>query len=236
VDTGPQPPCGIDVSPPYPSVDDSPTTRFWDRSDLGRDWTPPACTGWTTRGFATLVVTVARFRTSSGADGLRRRLGAISEFKEIRYWSTTNKEWQTLIVDASALTGPPSDQRRKDFSPDDIAEGRTLYFQQSDNLSGEATYRMRVLSASADRIVFDIENITTMRYFLIPLFRPGEIQSIYFFERESQEIWRYYSIVRTAKNVNELTAGHEASSVNRAVAFYRYLAGIPTDKEPPAVR
>jgi len=134
------------------------------------------------------------------------------------------------------LTGPPSDQRRKDFSPDDIAEGRTLYFQQSDNLSGEATYRMRVLSASADRIVFDIENITTMRYFLIPLFRPGEIQSIYFFERESQEIWRYYSIVRTAKNVNELTAGHEASSVNRAVAFYRYLAGIPTDREPPAVR
>src|SRR6266705_6246780 len=64
-DNGPQPPCGLDASPPYPALDDPPTTKFWERSDLGRDWPPPACTGWTTRGFATLVVTVGRFRNSS---------------------------------------------------------------------------------------------------------------------------------------------------------------------------
>jgi len=40
--------------------------------------------------------------------------------------------------------------------------------------------------------------------------------------------------MRTGKNASLLTAGYEASSINRAVAFYRYLAGIPTDKEPPA--
>ncbi len=33
-----------------------------------------------------------------------------------------------------------------------------------------------------------IENVTTMRYFLIPLFRPGKLQSMHFIERESQEI------------------------------------------------
>lgn len=65
----------------------------------------------------------------------------------------------------------------------------------------------------------------------MPLFSPGDIQSIYFFERESQDVWRYYSIVRTSKNASQLTAGNEASAINRAVAFYRYLAGIPTDKE-----
>jgi hypothetical protein len=95
---------------------------------------------------------------------------------------------------------------------------------------------MCILSASPDRLVFDSENITTMHYLLIPLFHPGDIQSIYFLERESQGIWRYYSIARTGKNANTLTAGHEASSVNRAVAFYRYLVGIPTDMEPPAAR
>lgn len=126
------------------------------------------------------------------------------------------------------------DRRRKDFSPDEIGEGKSLYFHQEDNLSGKAIYRMRIQSASHDLTVFDTENISTVRYWLLPLFHPGDMQSIYFLERESQDVWRYYSIARTGKNASTLTAGHEASSINRAVAFYRYLAGIPTDKEPPA--
>lgn len=182
------------------------------------------------------MVTVGRFRSSSGADVLRRRVGAITELKGLLYWSTTHKQWQTLIVDAYASTEPPIDHRRQDFSPDDLAGGKSLYFQQADNLSGKATYRMRILSASPDRLVFDTENITTMRYWLIPIFHPGDIQAIYFLERESPDVWRYYSIARTGKNANSLAAGHEASSVNRAVAFYRYLAGISMDKEPPALR
>jgi hypothetical protein len=166
---------------------------------------------------------------------MRRRIGAISELKGVHYWSTTQKQWQTLIVDAYAETEPSAGQRRRDFSPDEITEGKFLYFQQADNLSGKAIYRMRILSASPDRLVFDTENITTMRYLLIPLFHPGDIQAIYFLERQSQDVWRYYSIARTGKNANTLTSGHEASSVNRAVAFYRLFAGVPTDMEPPAV-
>jgi hypothetical protein len=235
-DRGPQPPCGINAFPPYPGVDDPPTTRFWEGSDLGRDWLPPACTGWTTRGFATLVVTVGRFHNSPGFDGVRRRLGAISDLKGIPYWSTTHKQWQTLIDDAYATTVPPAYQRRKDFSPDEIVEGASLYFRQSDNLSGPATYRLRILSAPPNRLVFNIENVTTMRYLLVPMFHPGEMQSVHFIERESQQIWRYYSIARTGVSANPLAAGHEASSVNRAVAFFRYLAGIRADKEPPAMR
>lgn len=233
---GPQPPCGSKTFPTYPDLDKPPTTIFWDRSDLSRVWTPPACTDWSTQGFATLVVTAGRFRYPSGADGMLRRIGAISDLKGVHYWLTTHKKWQTLIVDAYAMSGPYGDRRRGDFLPDEIAEGKNLYFQQEDNLSGKATFRMRILSASPDRLVFDTENITTMRYLLIALFHPGELQSIYFLERESQDVWRFYSITRTGKNASILTSGHEASSVNRAVAYYRYLAGIPTDKEPPAAR
>jgi hypothetical protein len=64
--------------------------------------------------------------------------------------------------------------------------------------------------------------------------RPGEMQSIYFFERASQDVWRYYSITRTGANASKLAGGHAASSINRAVAFYRHMAAIPTDQEPPA--
>ena len=233
-DTGPQPPCESAPFPPYPDLENSPAVRVWDRAESGRGWIPPACTGWMDPGFTTLVVTVARFRHASGVEGLLRRIGAISGLAGIRYWSTTHKRWQTLVVNAHAVSEAAGDRPREDFSPGEMAEGRSLYYQQEDNLSGKANYRMRIRSASPDRLVFDTENTDAVRYLGMPIFRPGGIQSITFLDRESQNVWRYYSIMRTGRNGSPLTAGREASSINRAVAFYRYLAGIPTDKEPPA--
>jgi len=234
--SGPQPPCGAAPVPAYPSLDDSPIVKAWSRSDFRSDWTPPACTGWTEAGFTTLVTTVARFRHTSEVEGLLRHIGAISELAGMRYWSTTRKQWQTLIVDAYALTDRQPGQRREDFTPDEMKEGKVLYFEQVDNLSGKATYRMHIAEASADRVVFDVENVSTMRYLFIPILHPGDMQSIYFLDRESDNVWRFYSIVRTGKGANRLIAGNESSAVNRAVAFYRHLVGIPTGQEPAAAR
>ena len=234
VDSGPVPPCGSTPVPPYPDVDKSPAVKAWDRSDLARDWTPPVCAGWAAPGFTTMVGTAALFRHNSGIEGLLGRIGAISELAGVRYWSTTHKRWQTLIISAYALSGSAGGRRRKDFSPDEITEDKSLYYQLEDNLSGKAVFRMHIQSISADRLVFDTENISTMRYFLLPIFRAGEMQSIYFFERDSQDVWRYYSIARTGANASKLSGGRTASSINRAVAFYRYMAAIPTDREPPA--
>ena len=235
-DSGPQPPCGSESFPSYPDLDHPPVVKVWDRSELGRDWTPPPCTGWSAPGFSSLIVTVARFRDTSGVEGLLRHVGAISQLAGMRYWSTTHKRWQPLIVDASALGGQTSDRRRQDFSMNETSEGGTLYFQQTDNLSGKATYSMRVGSVTPDRLVFETENVSTIRYLLVPLFHPGEMQSIYFLEQESPGVWRYFNIARTGKNANALVAGHDASSINRAVAFFRHWAGIPSDQEPPAAR
>ncbi len=233
-DTGPQPPCECAPFPPYPDLEHSPAIRAWDRAESGRDWIPPACTGWADPGFTTLVATAGRFRQTSGADGLLRQIGAISELAGIRYWSTTRKRWRTLIVSAHALSDATGDRPREDFSPDEMTEGRSLYFEQEDNLSGKAIYRMRIRTVSPDRLVIDTENVSTVRYLLMPIFRPGGIQSITFLDRESQDVWRYYSILRTGKAANPLIGGYEASSINRAAAYYRHLAGIPTDSEPPA--
>jgi hypothetical protein len=233
---GPQPPCGKGPIPPYPGLNDSANVKSWSESDFGRDWRPPACTGWTVLGFRTLVTTVARFRHTSEADGLLRHIGAISELAGMRYWSTTHKQWRTLIVNAYALTDLQAGQRREDFTPDEMKEGKVLYFEQTDNLSGKAIYRMHIAEASAERLVIDVENVSMMRYLYIPILHPGEIQSIYFLDRESDNVWRYYSIVRTGRHANRLIAGNEFSSINRAVAFYRYLVGISTTQEPPAAR
>jgi len=232
----PQPPCGNEPVPFYPGLDHSPIVTFWSESDFGRSWRPPGCTSWAAVGFSTLTTTVARFSYSSGIEGLLRRIGAISTLAGMRYWSTTHKQWQTLIVDAAASTGAQQNHRRHDFTPEEMKEGAVFYFEQADSLSGTAIYRMHIAETSVDRLVFDVENVSVMRYFFVTLFHPGEMQSVYFLDRESDDVWRYYSITRTGRNASRLAAGHESSSINRAVAFYRSLAGIPTDQEPPAAR
>ena len=235
-ESGPQPPCGAEPLPPFPTLDASPIVRVWNPSDLGPDWKPPTCTGWGASEFPTIVALAARFRFTGGTDGLRHRIGAVSQTKGILYWSVTQKRWQELILEAHASPGPDSNQHRPDFSVDEITVGRTLFFEQEDNLFGKAIYRMRIRSASTGRLVFEVENATTIRYLLIPLFGPGQVQSIYYLEQEGAGLWRYYGIARTSGEAGSLFAGHQASLINRAVALYRHLVGIPTDQEPPASR
>jgi hypothetical protein len=232
--SGPQPPCTQEPIPPYPRLDEPATVKSWSDPALRRDWIPASCTGWAATGFTTMVTIVARFRFDSGADGLLQRIGAISELTGVRYWSVNHKRWRTLIVDAYALPTLQAAQRRKDFAPGEMKEGAVLYFEQTDNLSGKGVYRMHIAQASADRLVVEVENVTTLRYLLVPVFHPGDTQLIYFLDRESENVWRYYGMVRTGKGANRLIAGNESSAVNRAVAIYRHLVGLPTDQEPPA--
>jgi hypothetical protein len=233
----PQPPCeGREVSPAYPEVDRPPVVKVWEDHEQGHDWRPPSCTGWAEPGFSTLVATVARFHYAGGREALLRRIGAISELKGLEYWSTTHQQWGTLILDAFALSGPSADQRRGDFSPQELTAGRACFFEQEDSLSGKGIFEMHLRAASEGRLVFDTTNVSTLRFLMVPIFHPGEVQSIYFLESESKDVWRYYNLARTGKNANLLTTGHAASSINRAAAFYRHLAGIPPDKNSPDAR
>jgi hypothetical protein len=230
----PQPPCGPEAIATYPEADAVPIVQSWRNPNLVRAWQPPACTGWSGTGYGALVTTAARFHSAAQAADMLGRIGAISQLAGMRYWSTTHKKWQTLIEEAHPLTGVKSSQRREDFTVEELKTHDPRYFEQVDNLAGRATYRLHVGTSSATRIVFDLENLNTVRYLLLTLFHPGDLQSIYFLDRESEDVWRYYSIVRIGKNASGLVAGNDSSTINRAVAFFRHLAGIPSEREPPA--
>ena len=227
----PQPPCGTPPLPMYPAAGAAAVVRVWQNSD----WTPAPCTGWSASHSATLVATAARFSLPGGSDALRRRIGAVSAMRGLLYWSTTRQAWQPLVLDAYAVTGADG-VRRKDFTAGEVAAGRTLYALQQDNLLGKVVYETRVDAASADHIVLATRNASAVRYFGVPLFQPGDIQSVSFLDRDAKEVWRYYAVLRMPRQASLLTMGHDASLVNRAVAFYRYLAGIPADRDPPAAR
>ena len=233
--TVPQLPCGSD-RPTYAGLEEPAIVSSWSKSDLSRTWKPPACSGWEQVGFTNLVSIAGRFTHTSGVADLLRKVGAVSRLRGMPYWSTTHKQWQTLIVDAYAVKDEHSDERRSDFTPDELRQGKDLFFTEVNNLSGKVVYRLQLLAASENRLVLAVENASTIRYHFVPLFGAGELQSVYFFDRESDKVWRLYSIARSGKNANGSIVSNERSFINRAVAFYRYFAGIPATQEPPAAR
>ena len=105
---------------------------------------------------------------------------------------------------------------------------------QRDNRSAsDVIYRMRVRENGTNRVVIETENVTAVRWWGLTLFKPGALHSVYFLEQRSPDVWSYYALTRIVDG-SWLVAGHDKSYINRVVALYRHLAGIPTDLEPPA--
>ena len=92
--------------------------------------------------------------------------------------------FQFRRVKAYALADSQPGHRRNDFAPDEMKEGAVFYFQHVDNLSGKAIYRMHIAEVSSNRIVYDVENVSTMHNLLMPMLRPGEIQLFILWESE----------------------------------------------------
>jgi hypothetical protein len=184
-----------------------------------------------------LVGLAGTFRYDGEIDGLLARIGAISSKKGVRYWSTTEKNWQMLVTDAFALSGPDASLRRADFKPAELAKGQAIHYAQSDNRSaGTCVYRERVLAADRERVLIETENLTPIKKMMVTLYAPGDLQTLYIIERRSPGQWNFFSLTRTRMASSLLPTGSEASYINRSVAFYRHVAGIPTDLEPPGAR
>jgi hypothetical protein len=235
-DAGPRLPCGSPPLPAYGEPGQPPAVQAW-RGRIARDWLPPACTGWSGAGFDILVSVAGSFRHEGEIDALLLRIGAISAKSQVRYWSTTEKAWKPLVTEAFALSGPDPSRRRADFDAAQFVKDQTLHYAQSDNRSsGKTVYRERVLWADRERLGMASENITPVKMAVITLFDAGGMQQAYFLERRAPGLWNFYSLTRTRMASSFMPTGGDASYINRAVAFYRLVAGIPTDQEPPAAR
>jgi hypothetical protein len=231
------PPCDeIPPQPAYGMVDEAPTVQVWTDGRLVIPPTEIPCLGWSAPSFRTLVAVAGSFRSSDDSAGLLARFGTISGLLTIRYWSVTDHAWLPLVTAATALTAQVSGQSRGDFTSVEVGSGRDLFLSQRDNrASTDVVYRMRVRESAGDRFIVETENLTPVRWWGLTLFSPAEIQAVYFLQERTAGVWSYYSLTKIGGG-SWLTAGHEMSYVNRAVALYRHLAGIPTDLEPPAAR
>lgn len=235
-DDGPRLPCGAAPMPAYAAPGHPPAVQAW-RGHAARAWLPPECTGWAPSHADILVAVAGSFKHEGDIDELLARIGAISTKTHVRYWSATEKSWKPLVTEAFALSGPDLAHRQADFGVAHFVEGHSLYYAQSDNRStGKTVYRDRVLAVDRDRLAVVSENLTPVRMTLITLFDVGALQTAYFLQRHPAGTWHFYSLTRTRMASSLMPTGGDASYINRAVAFYRLVAGVPTDQEPPAAR
>ena len=231
---GPQPPCGGLPHPAYARLGEPAAVREWRSDALPTGWAPAACLQWNERNFAAVIAVAGRFETVSDAPELLARLVSTSQLKTIRYWSYSRKTWRDLLAETVALDGPDKALKRQEFGIGDIAAGRDYFMWQEENSPASGVIlRTRFHELSAHRIVFEQVNLTASRILMVTVLEPYEYRAIHFIEREAGSVWRYYSLTRIGREGGSVSTDRIASTINRSVALYRYLGGLPMEREPP---
>jgi hypothetical protein len=212
--------------PRYTQPGEPPALQVWDEAALRADrWSPPACLRWT--GGTRLAAALAgEFVSNDGLDGLLIRIGALSRYKSIRYWSGTSQTWQPLVADAGLL----GTFGATDLAPADFVPGRAHEYFQVDG-AARSTYRITVLERGADRIVLASENTCAIRLGFVTLFEPGALQWVVFLERSRPGVWRYFQAIRAGQGANALATNVPAAYLNRLSALYRYVAALPSARD-----
>jgi hypothetical protein len=75
---------------------------------------------------------------------------------------------------------------------------------------GGTVYRLRVREVAPDRPILETENVGTIRVLLMPLFKPGELRTLYVVEWDARDVWSFYSLTGTIAGASLLARGHVA--------------------------
>ena len=228
------PPCAGELSPPYPAPGPMPEVQVWRDAELN-GVRVPACVGFGSLAPNSLIETAGRFESESGVAAIAGRLARISALTTIRYYSVRDSRWKQLFVDAYALGDAPTpgtgEARRVDFSDDDLVTGRTLRFSQEENaILSPVIYRLSVIERTQDRLIYTIVNESAAKALLFRAGEPGDIRQYYVIEREAGNLWRFYSLAAARIWTGPFSLPTQ-SFINRAIAYYRHIAGFPTEQE-----
>jgi len=237
----PVPPCAGEAFPAAGGVGESLEQLVRVDDEALDDWSPPSCTGWEAGPATALLAASGRFSMAGDSSVFADRVAAISSMTDLQYWSATRSKWRHLFKEAAALRSPERKAERADFDGDDLRPGTELYFWlREDNPTAGVVYQMLIRERTPDRLVFETVNLTPLKAQILLLIRPeiaapGEFRQLYFVERETDDIWRYYTMVRMGR-ASGLAGTSEANYRNRAEAYFRFLAELPMTREPPAAR
>lgn len=230
----PVPPCGAsaaEVYPAYGPLDGPPATRHWRNVDLS---VAATCLGGLRAKMEVAIALAGRFRSPLALEDMARRAGAISHTEGLRYWSVMDEAWRTLLSEAYAVRGAESEARRPDFSAAELLGGAPLYSLQRDTrTTGLNRYRLVGRRAGPNRLIVESANATPLRFLFVELYAPEALRVVHILDRAEPGVWAVYTVSAVRGGTLEQDP---RAVINRAAAYYRYLAGVPSDRDPPLAR
>lgn len=230
-----RPPCEGMPPPAYGVAGGPPATAVWSEGSLNKAaWAAAPCLRWL-GGKVRMASALAATLSAPALDPLLVRFGALSQYKSIRFWSIMNENWDEIVANAGFVDGPQSQTVLPDLRPDDYAVGRELYYFENSR-AGRTVHRMTVRQRTADRVEIATENVTPIRFAMATLFDSGALQSVTYFDRRGPDQWGYFQTIGVGMASSLIAVQSASPYINRLTALYRYMANMPTDRDPPAAR
>ncbi len=232
----PLPPCAGEAIPARSSQGTQPSVTVWRTRALPKNWQLASCSGLAPPSDAVFIGVAGEIRHDGDALSLLARIGAVGKQTDMLYWSISRGDWRKLLVDASALSGPDPELRRPDFKLEEMRPGARLHMLYDDDEDpGPVLFESEVREAGRDGFVTVMRNLTAMHLMGVSIAGPGDVSSMVSIRRVGPGRFNYYSLSAVALAPLAAAMVSDSSHINRAVASFRYLAGIPGDRDPPAV-
>lgn len=221
-------PCAVAPEIVFPLDGAPPSVASSTGSQLSPEAMAPSCLGWQIDPPLILASVWGRFQAAEGDEAVLSRLGAISHFRAIHYWSVTDRRVEELITQAFAVNTPTTQEARDDFTSSEIVQGRELFFVEQDNrLPNPVVYRLSVIERRRGHIVIALSNVSPVRRFLFTLFEPGDLRTAFFLDQVDGVSWTCYAVSGYRPRALASLLDNGKSQRNRLLALVGHVTGYP---------
>jgi hypothetical protein len=192
----------------------------------------PLCLEWDAQHFSNVAVVTGWIGTPQ-ARSLLERLGSVSKFAGMTYWSVTDHRLEVLITESFAVPMATGVSRRPDYSIQELLAGGELRFSERDNrLQNPVIYRLRVLERDDAHFVVDITNVTPVKRLLLTVFSPGDLRTVIFVVRAPDGHWKCYTLSGMHASGLASIVENPKSHLNRILALYGYISQLDPQTLP----
>ncbi|UCF97173.1 MAG: hypothetical protein JSV89_18675 [Spirochaetaceae bacterium] len=150
-------------------------------------------------------------------------LRSISTMRGIEYYSASRKRMRTLFAQSYVIAGPDSTEPLPDPLVREIPANSELYVFQEDLTFGDNVYLWEY-RYSGEYFLMVNRNLTTMRYFLLPMVKPLESVTFILLIPAGSEILFYGITGARTMRLLGLERSREDSFYNRLKAIYGWFS------------
>ena len=150
-------------------------------------------------------------------------LRSISTMEGIEYYSASRKRMRTLFAQSYVIDGPEKQERVPDPLVREIPAYSRLYIFQEVLTFGENVYRSEY-RYSEQYFFLTNRNITTMRYFLLPMVKPRQSITFILLIPDGEQILFYGASGAKTMRLLGLERSREDSFYNRLKAIYGWFS------------